>query len=102
VFYHGDWTAGNLLAVGADITAVIDWEAAHVGDPLRELSRAAWGSSLDDERSVTALVDGYGADAAAVRAWFPIHAAALWLWFTQAGPPEYLERLTTKLQHWEM
>ena len=102
VFCHGDWTAGNLLAVGADITAVIDWEAAHLGDPLRELSRAAWGSSLGDERSVDALVDGYGADAAVVRAWFPIHAAELWLWFTEAGPAEYLERLTTRLKHWEV
>lgn len=101
VFCHGDWTAGNLLAVGADITAVLDWEAAHLGDPLRELSRAAWGSSLDDERSVEALVDGYGADSAEVHAWFPLHAAELWLWFTEAGPPEYLERLTTKLKQWQ-
>ena len=59
VFCHGEWTAGNLLAVDADITAVLDWEAAHLGDPLRELSRAAWGSSLDDERSAEALIDGY-------------------------------------------
>ena len=100
VFCHGDWTAGNLLAIGSDITAVLDWEAAHLGDPLRELARAAWGSSLDDERSADALIEGYGADPAAVRAWFPIHAAELWLWFTEAGPPEYLERLTTKLKEW--
>ena len=102
VFCHGDWTAGNLLAVGTDITGVIDWEAAHLGDPLRDLSRAAWGSSLDDDRSADALVDGYGADSAAVRAWFPIHAAELWLWFSEAGPPEYLERLTARLQRWSM
>ena len=47
VFCHGDWTAGNLLAADGEITAVIDWEAAHVCDPLRELSRAAWGASLN-------------------------------------------------------
>ncbi len=41
-FCHGDWTDGNLLAIGSDITAIVDWEAAHLGDPLRELSRAAW------------------------------------------------------------
>ncbi len=102
VFCHGDWTAGNLLAVGPDITAVLDWEAAHLGDPLRELARAAWGSSLDDERSVEALIDGYGANPVAVRTWFPIHAAELWLWFTEAGPPEYLERLTSRLEQWEI
>ena len=100
VFCHGDWTDGNLLAVGTDITAIIDWEAAHRGDPLRELSRAAWGASLKDVRSIDALVSGYGADPAAVRAWFPIHAAELWLWFTEAGPPEYLEQLTGKLLQW--
>jgi hypothetical protein len=100
VFCHGDWTDGNLLAVGADISAVIDWEAAHLGDPVRDLSRSAWGASLKDERSIDALVFGYGADLAAVRAWFPIHAAELWLWFAEAGPPEYLEQLTSRLKRW--
>lgn len=100
VFCHGDWTDGNLLAVGTAITAIIDWEAAHAGDPLRELSRAAWGASLKDVRSIDSLVSGYGADPAAVQAWFPIHAAELWLWFAEAGPPEYLEQLTHKLMRW--
>lgn len=100
VFCHGDWTDGNLLAVGTDITAIIDWEAAHGGHPLRELSRAAWGASLKDVRSIDALVSSYGAEPAAVRAWFPIHAAELWLWFTEAGPPEYFEQLTGKLLRW--
>ncbi len=30
---HGDFRLGNLLATGADITAVIDWEIWSVGDP---------------------------------------------------------------------
>ena len=102
MFCHGDWTAGNLLAVGPGITAVLDWEAAHLGDPRRELARAAWGASLDDERSVEALIDGYGADSATVRTGFPIHAAELCLWFTEAGPPEYLERLINRLKQWEI
>lgn len=67
----GDLAAGNLLATGSDIAVILDWEAAHRGDPLRELARAAWSSSLDDERSADALIEGYGADHAAVRAWFP-------------------------------
>lgn len=100
VFCHGDWTAGNLLAVGGEITAVIDWEAAHVGDPLRELSRAAWGASLNDPRFFDAIVEGYGADPVDARAWAPIHAAELWLWFREAGPPEYLSNLTRQLQEW--
>lgn len=100
VFCHGDWTDGNLLAVDGTITAVLDWEAAHLGDPLRELARAAWGASRKDPRSVDVLVNGYGADPALVRAWFPIHAAELWLWFAEAGPPAYLEQLTTELRDW--
>lgn len=96
-FCHGDWTDGNLLATSTTITAVIDWEAAHVGDPLRELSRAAWGAARKDPRSVDALVSGYGADPALVRSWFAIHAAELWLWFAEAGPPAYLEELTADL-----
>lgn len=30
---HGDFRLGNLLASGADVTAVIDWEIWSVGDP---------------------------------------------------------------------
>lgn len=100
VFCHGDWTNGNLLVTDTEITGVVDWEAAHIGDPLRELSRAAWGASLNDPRSFDALVDGYGADRADVMAWTPVHAAELWLWFVEAGPPEYLASLTQRLTNW--
>ena len=99
-FCHGDWTDGNLLAVDGDITAVVDWEAAHLGDPLRELSRAAWGASRKDPRSFDALVSAYGADPGEVTAWCAIHAAELWLWFAEAGPPEYLDQLTADLLRW--
>ncbi|MFS0733517.1 phosphotransferase [Microbacterium sp. 1P10UB] len=97
-FCHGDWTDGNALAIGATITAVLDWEAAHVGDPLRELARAAWGASRKDPRSFDIMVDAYGADRADVRAWTPIVAAELWLWFAEAGPPEYHAALTRQLE----
>jgi len=30
---HGDFRLGNLLATGAEITAVVDWEIWSVGDP---------------------------------------------------------------------
>ena len=100
VFCHGDWTDGNLLAIGDNITAVIDWEAAHRGDPIRELSRAAWGAARKDPRSFEAIVDAYGVDLTAAQAWAPIHAAELWLWFSEAGPPEYLEQLTADLKTW--
>ena len=34
---HGDFRLGNLLAVGATVTAVIDWEIWSVGDPRIDL-----------------------------------------------------------------
>jgi aminoglycoside phosphotransferase (APT) family kinase protein len=97
VFCHGDWTDGNLLAQDGGIAGIVDWEAAHVGDPLRELARAAWGASRKDRRSFDVLVEAYGADPVRVREWVPIHAAELWLWFAEAGPPEYLQQLTVEL-----
>ncbi|MFS0853367.1 phosphotransferase family protein [Microbacterium sp. 179-I 3D4 NHS] len=99
-FCHGDWTDGNLLATDGRITGIVDWEAAHVGDPIRELARAAWGAGRKDPRSADALIEAYGADPAEVRAWEAIHAAELWLWFAEAGPPEYLAELTADLRAW--
>ncbi|MEJ3405396.1 phosphotransferase [Rathayibacter sp. YIM 133350] len=98
VFCHGDWTDGNLLTHRGRISAVIDWEAAHLGDPLRELSRAAWGAARKDPRSFAALAEGYGVPVAALQPWVPIHAAELWLWFAEAGPVEYFDELTRELQ----
>jgi aminoglycoside phosphotransferase (APT) family kinase protein len=34
---HGDFRLGNLLAVGSEITAVIDWELWSIGDPRVDL-----------------------------------------------------------------
>ncbi len=36
-FTHGDFRVGNLLVDPNGLTAVIDWEFAHVGDPREEL-----------------------------------------------------------------
>jgi aminoglycoside phosphotransferase len=101
-FCHGDWTDGNLLASAARITGIVDWEKAHLGDPVREVSRAAWAASQKDPRSFDRIVDAYGVDPGLVTEWMPIHAAELWLWFLEAGPPEYLEQLTAELRSWEL
>lgn len=97
VLCHGEWTDANLLADDGEITAVIDWKAAQAGDPIRELSRAAWAASKKDPRSFEIMVDEYDADPAHVQAWTPIHAAELWLWFLEAGPPDHFEQLTVDL-----
>lgn len=37
VLVHGDFKPGNALIDGGRITAMLDWETAHLGDPLEDL-----------------------------------------------------------------
>ena len=37
VLVHGDFKPGNALIKGSTITAKLDWETAHLGDPLEDL-----------------------------------------------------------------
>lgn len=37
-FLHGDFRMGNLLLDGQGISAVLDWELAHIGDPAEDLA----------------------------------------------------------------
>jgi len=39
---HGDYRTGNFLRVGGRITAILDWEMTHLGDPMEDL---AWACS---------------------------------------------------------
>ena len=42
---HGDFRNGNMLITPDGIAAVLDWELAHIGDPMRDLGwicTAAW------------------------------------------------------------
>ena len=67
---HGDYRLGNLLAVGAEITAVIDWEIWSVGDPrvdvgwfLVNADPQTYGRAtpfVGTTPSVAALVETYG------------------------------------------
>ena len=34
---HGDFRNGNLMVTSQGISAVLDWELAHIGDPVRDL-----------------------------------------------------------------
>jgi aminoglycoside phosphotransferase (APT) family kinase protein len=80
---HGDFRLGNMLATGADITAVIDWEIWTVGDPrvdvgwfLANADPATYRRPTRYARSLpppAELADGYtaalGCDVASL-AWF--------------------------------
>ena len=37
VLVHGDFKPGNALIAGEEISAKLDWETAHLGDPLEDL-----------------------------------------------------------------
>jgi aminoglycoside phosphotransferase (APT) family kinase protein len=42
---HGDFRLGNFIVDGAGVRAVLDWELAHLGDPMRDLGwlcTASW------------------------------------------------------------
>jgi aminoglycoside phosphotransferase (APT) family kinase protein len=54
---HGDFRLGNLLAVGADVTAVIDWEIWSVGDPRIDVGWFLVNADPDTYRRPSGYVD---------------------------------------------
>ena len=93
---HGDFRVGNLLVTpeGA-VTAVLDWEMAHLGDPLEDLAwsfNEAWewardgrkGGLIDREEAIRIYEAGTGhaVDRAALHWWevfSSVKAQAIWL-----------------------
>jgi len=80
---HGDFRNGNFIVGPDGIRAVLDWELAHLGNPIEDIGwlcvrswrfgvdRNAVGGfgSVEDLRDAYALAGGRGADAAAIRYW---------------------------------
>jgi hypothetical protein len=79
---HGDFRIGNLLIDGDDLTAVLDWELVHRGDPLEDLGWLcvrAWRfggehevggvADLDDLLAAYRAARGVDVDPAHVRWW---------------------------------
>jgi aminoglycoside phosphotransferase (APT) family kinase protein len=57
---HGDYRLGNFLFEGEQITALLDWEMAHLGDPVEDIAwayRALWTPEL--HLPLDAFVDHY-------------------------------------------
>jgi aminoglycoside phosphotransferase (APT) family kinase protein len=65
---HGDCRAGNFLFSGSQITAVLDWEMAHVGDPIEDLTWG-WLGNWRYDQADQSLVGGLCTKADAVRRW---------------------------------
>jgi aminoglycoside phosphotransferase (APT) family kinase protein len=59
VLVHGDAGPGNFLFDDSGITAIIDWELAHAGDPVEDLAWVTLRSALDQVPGVDELLDGY-------------------------------------------
>ncbi len=58
VIVHGDFRLGNFLASNSGITAVLDWELVHLGDPMEDLAwlcLRTWRFGQDD-----LVVAGFG------------------------------------------
>src|SRR5665811_484927 len=57
VVVHGDLRLGNLIVDDDGLVAVIDWELAHVGDPMEDL---AWPCVRAWRFGADAAVGGFG------------------------------------------
>jgi aminoglycoside phosphotransferase (APT) family kinase protein len=55
---HGDFRNGNLMVTAAGINAVLDWELAHIGDPVRDLGWLCVNSWRFGQRQLP--VGGFG------------------------------------------
>jgi aminoglycoside phosphotransferase (APT) family kinase protein len=56
---HGDYRLGNFLEQGGRISAILDWELVHLGDPIEDLGWAF----LPQYRGGTTLVCGLASEA---------------------------------------
>lgn len=88
---HGDFRTGNYMVDKGRLTAVLDWEFCHWGDPREDLGwfiARCWRFGNDDKvaggiAKLASLLDGYNATAtvkvaAAELAYFEVQAAARW------------------------
>jgi tRNA A-37 threonylcarbamoyl transferase component Bud32 len=65
VLVHGDFGPQNMLFDNAtlQVTALVDWEFAHAGDPVEDLAWAEWIVRMHHPhlaKQLDALFDGYG------------------------------------------
>ncbi|WP_153503441.1 phosphotransferase family protein [Cumulibacter manganitolerans] len=81
VVVHGDFRHGNIIVHEGHLAALLDWELAHIGDPLEDLgwvSTKAWrfggAAPVGGFGEVADLLDGY----AGVAGWRPAELDVLW------------------------
>jgi aminoglycoside phosphotransferase len=71
VLVHGDYGPQNVLLDLAtlEITAVLDWEWAHAGDPVEDLAWCEWIVRMHHPRQVSLLGVLFGAYGGAIPPW---------------------------------
>jgi aminoglycoside phosphotransferase (APT) family kinase protein len=55
VIVHGDYGPQNVLIRAGEVSALVDWESAHVGQPVEDLAWAEWIVRMHHPRAVTTL-----------------------------------------------
>jgi aminoglycoside phosphotransferase len=78
VLVHGDFGPNNTLLdpLTFQITAVVDWEFAHLGDPVEDLAWCEWIVRMHHPEHVDALGHFFGAYGVVIPSW-PIRKAAM-------------------------
>jgi Ser/Thr protein kinase RdoA (MazF antagonist) len=77
VLVHGDFGPNNVLLAGHAVVAVLDWEFAHLGDPVEDLAWCEWLVRTHQPGQASALAEFYSAYGQPVPAWPERHKAML-------------------------
>ena len=102
---HGDFRFGNVLYDGSGVTAMLDWEMVHLGDPLEDLAwayRTRWG--LERFMPIGEFLDRYTAssgitvDQVAFR-WYRMFAEAKHTVISLTAGRSFNDGRTTWLRH---
>ena len=102
---HGDLRFGNLLAVDGRLTALLDWEMTHLGDPIEDLGwvyRTLWSPavSLPFPEFLAAYTDAGGdpVDPGHLR-WWQVFSEVKHAVISLTGTRSFADGATTALRH---
>lgn len=102
---HGDLRPGNFLYAGDRLTALLDWEMAHVGDAAEDIAwiyRALWSPErflpLDDFLTIHARAAGFGISRRSV-VFYRVFSEAKFAAISLAAAHLFASGQTTNLRH---
>ncbi|MGH1492703.1 MAG: phosphotransferase family protein [Acidimicrobiales bacterium] len=102
---HGDLRFGNLLYDGSRLTAILDWEMTHLGDPTEDLGwvyRALWSPEhslpFDEFLATYEQEAGWPVDRNRLR-WYQAFSEVKHSMISLTGARSFHDRLTLNLRH---